>query len=293
MNIANGETTIEIKISTNGIAEVVTNENGIKKSKLTKLSDLANMLSTYSSGYSPLLPEGTIKYGVNNGRIRLLISYDECIYNQGYSVQNDYIRQHSMEDFKAIAVEYSDDDERNNDNDDDDDDDDDRYGYYNFKLNTYLPKTLFLVDLYLHGDKYMINTHGCRLAHYFDDILSPTTKLYDFPFGNIYDNHELCFGGMSIAEAKYTGEDLRGLKSILFNWQSADSNLDLTYRIKDREDYRTFDHIYDFADEIKGVKTVEDLKNNSELYSKVRARLEASMICEEVTFKSFLETNMK
>lgn len=275
-----------MKIYKNGVTEITTNSEGVKKDKLTQLSDLANMLSTYSSGYSPLLPEGTIKYGFKNGRVKILISFEESFYNQGYEVDGRDMSEYCMEDMEGVAVEFEEISGRRYD----DDDDDDRDSRYEFKVKNYVPKTLFMVELFLSGEKYQINSHGCRMFHYFDDVLLDSTKLYDFAFGNVYDNHELCFGGMDIMQAQYNKDDFRGLKSILFNWESAMSNNDLYYMI--RKDY-PFDFIYEYAKELKDFADLNALKANTEQYFAVRKMLEGASKINGITFGSFIQDNMK
>lgn len=287
LQLTNDGVLATMKIYKNGVTEITTNSEGVKKDKLTQLSDLANMLSTYSSGYSPLLPEGTIKYGFKNGRIKILISFEESFYNQGYEVDGRDMSEYSMGDMEEVAVNFESIEGRRYD---DDDDDDDRDRRFEFSVKNYIPKTLFMVELFLVGDKYQINSHGCRMFHYFDDILVDSTKLYDFAFGNIYDNHELCFGSMDIMNVQYGKDDFRGLKSILFNWESAMSNNDLNYVM--RKDY-PFDFIYEYARELKDFADLNALKANTEKYFAVRKMLQDASKISGITFSSFIQDNMK
>lgn len=272
---------IDIKIYPNGMTEIAQEINQIKRIKTTDISNLATFLANCSSGFSPLLPEGTIKYGFKNTRIKALISFDEVLYRQKYEIYgSSYCSDISMSDFYNISDEF-----------DDYEDDEEDGGYvYSFDVNTYLPKCIWLVEFFEEGGKYKINAGGCRLFYYFDDLLVGTTKLYAFPFGNVFGNNELCFGGIEILYNQYKSDDLRGARSIYSHWMNSVSNTDLTYKIKDHS--ICFDHIYDYGNKLHGVKSLNELKSDDELYRDTRNMLKELMLDEGITFNNFLVDRM-
>lgn len=269
------------------IVSIERENNGLKSEKITDFKGFVNFFSTYSSSESPLLPKNIIKYGIKNGRVKVLLDLPERFYTQGFSLRKDTIASYADCDEKtldSILLEERGQKHSHRDHDEDDDEEDDEdYDDYGVTFKAYLPKALLYVELFIQDEHLEIANESTRLFYYFDSILMPTTELYLFPCGNIYDGSwKMCWGGIQFPN--YNTKDLRGIASLYDMWLSGNSNDDLGFKF----DEGRLGHLIATYEIARKYATLEELKSNSEDYLAVCNELSGHMKTAGKTFSTFM-----
>ena len=234
-------------------------DNGVKTEKIVDLKAYVSCLSTNSAIATPLLPRNCLRYIKNGMSIKLMLDMDPVLYRQKLDLSGcpgDYSTSPSITGTFRDFADFVDPDDDDYDEDSDEDSDGGGNDYYEFPA--FLPRCLMCIELRYDQSRgsYRFITESARLYYYVDPILSPTTSLYMFPFGNVYETMALCFGGMDVYGLCYNQNDLRGVSSIYGLWLNAESNNDLRFMAVDGK-------VVDFAvamhDVFKGHSSIDEL----------------------------------
>jgi len=99
-----------------------------------------------------------------------------------------------------------------------------------------------------HGDNYIVNTKDTLLSMFIGEF-TPTATLYDFPYGNVYDDGHICWGAIGIGALRFKDYELGAVASMFL---SSEFNNDLTSLIADGRD-----DVYEVYDDFDGKESLD------------------------------------